>query len=408
MAGDEKLLAICIPTFNRARYIGNLLETLHADIQGFPHSYEIVISDNASEDDTEAVVGQWLDKLPVRYFRQETNIGPHNSLAFAFGQSRGRYSMYLADDDLIDVPGLDAALTTLTSNPDAVILYAPWTLVDLVNDKTLSNFYELPGDTTVQRGNYLHMLSLILQNHIFAEIAIFQTDAFRRRFPRSNDLAHWAFTVPSEYLSVGNVIFAAKPFYRSVTNYFADERRHQLGTEEVEVSWDAYRGGLEHLLGLCISVLSEQNLELLRSSMHEFLIRRMLVALKFRIVRGRDPIETYYLASRLRGMGALSRLPKPFDEIRSEAALWFVTHDSTLVDGKTQIALVGGFDPSVAETLQSITDLDLLFFDTVPKGAENTLFIVKGSAASPGVDLERAKAASNKVFFETDLLNKFL
>ena len=50
------LLSICVPTYNRSRYLASLLEGLVAQIGDFPHPFELVISDNASTDDTPAVV----------------------------------------------------------------------------------------------------------------------------------------------------------------------------------------------------------------------------------------------------------------------------------------------------------------------------------------------------------------
>lgn len=405
---DRPTLAICVPTFNRSRYLENLLRTFHEEAGEFSHSFEFIISDNASEDNTSAMIEPWLEKLPIRYFRQDTNIGPHPNLAFAYDQSQSPFTMYLADDDLIDVRGLGTALDILLSEPEIVALYAPWTLVDLVNKKTLSKFYDIPADTKVMRGNFLHLLSLILQNHIFAEISIFKTEAFRNLFPTPAAGAHWAFTVPGEYLSLGNVMFCNTPFYKSVTNYFPGVQREQLGVEEVETAWDGYRGGLEHLLGLCMPNLNEKNLEILNNSIREFVTLRMSVALRIRIAKGRDPVENYYLASRLRGLGALEHLPKPFNSIRSEAVLWFITHEPTLIGGMRQLALVGGFEPSVRDHLNTISDVETIILDVIPDDMENTLFVFKGNRAAHDMDVGRLRARSNRLVFEEDLLNKFL
>lgn len=405
---DRPTLAICIPTFNRSRYLENLLRTFHEESMNFPHSFEFIISDNASEDNTSAMVEQWREKLPIRYFRQDTNIGPHPNLAFAYEQSRSPFTMYLADDDLIDVGGLGAALDKLLSDPEIVALYAPWTLVDLVNNKTVTKFYDIPADTKVMRGNFLHLLSLILQNHIFSEISIFKTEAFRRLFPTPAAGAHWAFTVPGEYLSLGNVMFCKTPFYKSVTNYFPGVQREQLGVEEVETAWDDYRGGLEHLLGLCMANMTEKNLEILNNSIREFVTLRMSVALRIRIAKQRDPIESYYLASRLRGLGALQHLPKPFNTIRSEAVLWFITHEPVLIDGMQKIVLIGGFEPSVREHLNAICDLEVTILETVPGNMEKALFVFKGNRAAHDMDADDLRSRSNRLVFEEDLLNKFL
>jgi len=407
MEAEVPTLAICIPTFNRSRYLENLLQTVHRERGKFRHSYEIIISDNASADNTEAMIEPWLDKLPIRYFRQDKNIGPFRSLAFAYEQSDSPFTMYLADDDLLDIDGLNAAMDTLLADPETVVLYAPWTLIDLVNNKVLQNFYELPADNKVMRGNFLHLLSLILQNHIFAEISIFRTEAYRSLLPIPSDCAHWAFTVPAEYLSLGNVMFCRKPFYKSVTNYFPGQKREQLGVDEVETAWDSYRGGLEHLVGLCTPHLNEKNLEILNNSIREFVILRMSVALKIRMAKGRNPINCYYLASRLRGLGALQLLPKPWNTIRSEAVLWFISHEPTLIDGMRQIALIGEFEESIRDHLNAISDTKAIHLQDLPHEIEFTLLVFKGSRLTNDIDVAHLRARSNRIVFEEELLNKF-
>ena len=316
--------------------------------------------------------------------------------------------MYLADDDLIDGDGLKDALDKLIADPEAVILYAPWTLYNLIEDKPLQNFYDIPGDTVVNRGNFLHLLLLILQNHIFAEIAVVRTEAFRTLLPRENDLAYWAFTIPAEYLTIGKVLFQKKPFYKSITGYFADEQRSQGGIGEVQDSWDRYRGGLEHLFGLSLPHLKETDIPLVQDNIQQFLVKRMLVALKIRLSLNEDPIQSYYLASRLRGLGAAAHLPKPLANIRGEAALWFVSHDETMVAGTQSIALVGDFDASVLDYLKSITDLEVSCHDALPADVENAILILKGSQAHYGDTLQALRQGGNKIVFEDILLNKFI
>ena len=49
---DPPVLSICVPTFNRARYLECLLEDLASKIGELGCSYELLIGDNASEDET--------------------------------------------------------------------------------------------------------------------------------------------------------------------------------------------------------------------------------------------------------------------------------------------------------------------------------------------------------------------
>ena len=118
---ETPLLSICVPTYNRSRYLASLLEGLAAQLAAFPYPYELVISDNASTDETPAVVARFLDKLPIRSIRHAETIGCYPNVVFAMTQARGRYMMYLADDDCLLGESLADAVATMEADPGVVI-----------------------------------------------------------------------------------------------------------------------------------------------------------------------------------------------------------------------------------------------------------------------------------------------
>lgn len=63
---QQVALSVCIPTYNRARYLENLLAELVSQIGELKFSYELLIGDNCSTDATEEVVGRYQDKLNIR------------------------------------------------------------------------------------------------------------------------------------------------------------------------------------------------------------------------------------------------------------------------------------------------------------------------------------------------------
>ena len=89
-------LSICVPTFNRARYLECLLQDLTDQIMDLGYSYEILIGDNASEDDTADVVARFGDQLAIRYIKRPENVGSYHNLSQLFDVARGRYVVYLA------------------------------------------------------------------------------------------------------------------------------------------------------------------------------------------------------------------------------------------------------------------------------------------------------------------------
>ena len=99
MTPTRPLVTIGISTYNRAG--GYLRDALQSAVHQTYPALEIVVSDNCSTDDTEAVVRSFADPR-IRYIRQAVNIGANNNFNFCIRQARGVYFLLLHDDDLID------------------------------------------------------------------------------------------------------------------------------------------------------------------------------------------------------------------------------------------------------------------------------------------------------------------
>ncbi|HET9789320.1 MAG TPA: glycosyltransferase family 2 protein [Pyrinomonadaceae bacterium] len=93
------LVTIAIPTYNRAEsYFPSALQSALSQTYS---NIEIVVSDNCSNDHTQAMVRAIKDPR-IRYFRHDPGIGQRNNYNFCFEQAKGSYVLLLHDDDLID------------------------------------------------------------------------------------------------------------------------------------------------------------------------------------------------------------------------------------------------------------------------------------------------------------------
>ena len=407
MPNDLITLSICIPTFNRSRYLNTLLQDISENFKIFPFQYEIIISSNASTDDTDEVVHNWLNKLPIVYIKQETNIGSAASLNDAYSHARGTFSIYLADDDFLEVPPLIEALINFLGNPSATVLYAPWKLVTRKNKPSGDQFFTIPNDKVFKKGDHLGLLNLILNHHIFPEIFIFRTIAFNHSLPIVNNLAFYAFTMASDFVSLGDVIFLKTPFYLSTTAYFDDEVRTQAGNEEVEYAWDRYRGGLEYFSSNIFPNLDEKNFDVLQKKINAFVIQRMLVGLRMRIEKKRNPVDNYYLARRLCSLGQKSALPVNYNQIRSFAALWYLGNNPDYKNIET-IIIVGDELSSIADHVRSQTTLPVLHLSKHVQGHRNSVFLFKNLDSEFQADMDAEQLLGNIFLTERMLMEKFI
>lgn len=395
------LLSICIPTFNRADYLKRLLDRLASELQGTEDSIEVVVSDNASTDDTMQICTQSALGGRLRYFRQPRNIGAEANIQSAIRQARGTYAVYLADDDILIWPGIAEALAMLDADPQAVALYAPWQLLDLVDGREGPIFYHQDQPVMIEGRDYLHLARHVLDHGVFSEIFICRTEIYRRIMPGRTDIAFWGFTAPAMLLSFGRLIYGTKPFYGSVLRHFDGDTRAQLGTAETRIGWDRYRGGLEHLIGLARPQADASMLARLTAQAEIMIRDRMLVALRLRLAQGDDPLESLDLATRLRGMGYQDMLPQPLDTIRAHAALHALGSHFAPVLGAERLVLAGQFGPGMADLAAARSGLPV----AVAKDGvtDRDIVLIAGNGSAMPADLATGAFAIT----EADLLARF-
>jgi glycosyltransferase involved in cell wall biosynthesis len=113
------LVSIGLPTYNRAAKLERAMEfVLAQDYQNI----EVVISDNASPDNTPEVCERLCKRdSRIRYIRQATNLGPTANYMAVLEAARGDMYMALADDDWIDPNYVAACVGSLLDSPDFVL-----------------------------------------------------------------------------------------------------------------------------------------------------------------------------------------------------------------------------------------------------------------------------------------------
>jgi undecaprenyl-phosphate 4-deoxy-4-formamido-L-arabinose transferase len=91
-------LSLVIPVYNGSRTIGALVEQI-TKIFGST-SFEIILVNDGSEDDSETVCAELVKKFPrnVTFVHLSRNFGEHSAVLAGFTHARGRYVAVLDDD----------------------------------------------------------------------------------------------------------------------------------------------------------------------------------------------------------------------------------------------------------------------------------------------------------------------
>lgn len=114
---DHPLVTVGIPAYNKAEHLKEALGSLLD--QSYPH-LEILISDDASLDETHQVCKQYAHKDPrIRYYRQESSLGIARNHNFLLEEAKGAYFVWACDDDTRHPTFVKALVDLLRRHPDA-------------------------------------------------------------------------------------------------------------------------------------------------------------------------------------------------------------------------------------------------------------------------------------------------
>jgi len=119
MENKKSKVSIGMPVWNGEDFIKLALDSLLA--QDFK-DFEIIISDNASTDNTEEICEKYIKKDErIKYIRQCENIGLDRNFNFVLDKAKGEYFMWAAHDDLWEPTYISEMVKVLDNNKSVVI-----------------------------------------------------------------------------------------------------------------------------------------------------------------------------------------------------------------------------------------------------------------------------------------------
>ena len=168
-------VTVCMPTRNRSHWLPRSIESI------LRQSYEdfvLLVSDNASTDDTPQVVASFRDPR-LEYIRLDEDIGlvgNHNKL---LERVESEYVLILPDDDLAYPELLERTVSVLDAHPRAGMVHANLDMIDRSGDVLHSGVnwtYGLTTDT-VESGPEFIRESMRFSCRVCASTALMRTAA---------------------------------------------------------------------------------------------------------------------------------------------------------------------------------------------------------------------------------------
>ena len=144
-------ISVIVLTYNQSQTVGRALDSILAQQCNFP--YEIVISDDSTDDATRQAIEPYVKAFPsvVRLLPKHERLGVVRNYFYALSQCRGEYIADCAGDDYwYGFGGFQRKRDILVENSEVGFVHSDWMLRDVTDyDSNL-----IPTDSTGSRAKY--------------------------------------------------------------------------------------------------------------------------------------------------------------------------------------------------------------------------------------------------------------
>src|SRR6185369_17391361 len=115
-------LSVCVVTYNQENYIRQCLQSIIDQVTDF--SFEIIVGDDCSTDNTRSIVKEYCDKYPeiIKPLFHQVNIGATRNYFAVHSKAGGEYIAHCDGDDY-KIPGkLQKQVAFLDQHRDCAIV----------------------------------------------------------------------------------------------------------------------------------------------------------------------------------------------------------------------------------------------------------------------------------------------
>jgi GT2 family glycosyltransferase len=171
-------VSVLVPTFNRANYIAECLDSLLA--QTMP-AVEIVVIDDGSEDGTAELLQSYGER--IRYIRKE-NGGKPTAVNLGLSLAQGDLIWIFDDDDVALPTAIADRVQTLRAQPDAGFVFSPhYYGHDDANGKIQrGRLHQMPAFNPVafffelMKGCFFHLATALVRVEVYRTVGGFDTE----------------------------------------------------------------------------------------------------------------------------------------------------------------------------------------------------------------------------------------
>jgi abequosyltransferase len=181
MCECSPLLSICIPTYNRSKYLRECISSVLDSALHEKMNVEIVIADNCSTDNTTEVVSEFQSKYSmIRYHRSAENVGGELNFRVAAELAYGKFIWIFGDDDKMTIRAVSRVISCINEGYDLIACnYSTWDkdIAHLIKGNRLNGTsdvsYSSPDELLQRFGLHLGFIScVVMRKDLFLKLPI--------------------------------------------------------------------------------------------------------------------------------------------------------------------------------------------------------------------------------------------
>lgn len=193
----DPLLTICVPAYNSGRFFKKTLQSIAE--QDYPN-FEIIVLDNASEDNTLKIAESFGDKR-IRTCKNAINVGnPYNNCNRHMKDIKGEFVAFYHSDDIYEKSIARKEVEFLAANPETAAVFTLGNMIDQndkisgkfklprdLRGKTVYNFMEIFNDILKYGNMFLITPTFMTRTSVFDKVGLFNESDFGS----AQDLEMW-------------------------------------------------------------------------------------------------------------------------------------------------------------------------------------------------------------------------
>ncbi|MBI4491938.1 MAG: glycosyltransferase family 2 protein [Chloroflexi bacterium] len=177
-------LSVLIPTYRRPHYLSECLGSVLRS--GGDQPVEIIVSDNASPDETSEVVASFADRR-IRYYRNSNNLGPEVNILRLLEYAQGEWIFFLTDDDLMNPNCVLETMRIVQTYPQVAVIISALNMRDDLSGRVEWDYAFHPSSRLFSAGGEA-LESMFMACHIISRLTIrrdlLDIDGYKRQIGR--------------------------------------------------------------------------------------------------------------------------------------------------------------------------------------------------------------------------------